>query len=47
MLLITVLTCGLGSIVTGVIGLVEGINYLTKTDADFYQANAIEKKGWF
>jgi TM2 domain-containing membrane protein YozV len=47
MLLVTILTCGLGSIVTGVIGLVEGIIYLTKTDADFYQTYAVEKKGWF
>jgi len=31
----------------GVIGLVEGIIYLTKSDEDFYQAYAIEKKEWF
>ena len=47
MLLVTILTCGFGSIVTGVIGLVEGIIYLTKSDADFYQTYAVEKKGWF
>jgi TM2 domain-containing membrane protein YozV len=47
MLLITILTCGLGSIVTSIIGLIEGIMYLTKSDADFYQTYAVEKKGWF
>jgi TM2 domain-containing membrane protein YozV len=47
MLLVTLLTCTLGSIVMGPIGLIEGIIYLTKTDADFYQTYAVEKKGWF
>lgn len=31
----------------GVIGLIEGIIYLTKTDEEFYQTYAIEKKEWF
>ena len=30
-----------------VIGLVEGIIYLTKSDEDFYQTYAIQKKEWF
>ncbi len=47
MLLITVLTCGLGSIVTSLIGLIEGIIYLTKSDEEFYRLYAVEKKGWF
>jgi TM2 domain-containing membrane protein YozV len=47
MLLITILTCGFGSIVTGVIGLIEGILYLTKSDQEFYQMYAVEKRGWF
>lgn len=47
MLLVTLLTCGVGGAVMGVIGLVEGIIYLTKSDEDFYQAYAVEKKGWF
>jgi TM2 domain-containing membrane protein YozV len=47
MLLITVLTCGAGSIVTGTIGIIEGIVYLTKSDQEFYQRYAVEKKGWF
>jgi TM2 domain-containing membrane protein YozV len=31
----------------GVIGLIEGIIYLTKTDADFHQTYIVEKKAWF
>jgi TM2 domain-containing membrane protein YozV len=37
----------LPTIVMGVIGLVEGIIYLTKSDEDFYQAYAVQKKEWF
>ena len=35
------------SIAMGIIGLIEGIIYLTKTDEDFYQTYAIQKKEWF
>ncbi|MRX40756.1 NINE protein [Flavobacterium sp. LC2016-23] len=37
------LLCGIG----GLIGLIEGIIYLTKTDEDFYQTYQVGKKGWF
>jgi TM2 domain-containing membrane protein YozV len=47
MLLVTVLSCGFGGAVMGLIGLVEGIIYLTKSDDEFYQLYAVEKKGWF
>lgn len=47
MLCVTVLTCGFGGIIMGIIGLIEGIIYLTKSDEDFYQTYAVEKKGWF
>jgi TM2 domain-containing membrane protein YozV len=47
MLLVTLLTCSIGSIVMGPIALVEGILYLTKSDEDFYQAYAVDKRGWF
>ena len=47
MLLVTVLTLGLGGILFGLIGFIEGIVYLTKSDAEFYQRYAVEKKGWF
>jgi TM2 domain-containing membrane protein YozV len=47
MLLVTLLTCGFGAIVTGVIGLIEGIIYLTKSDEDFVNTYVLNKKGWF
>jgi TM2 domain-containing membrane protein YozV len=47
MLLVTVLTCGIGGMVMGIIGLVEGIMYLIKSDEDFYQTYVVEKKAWF
>lgn len=40
---ISVVTCGVGSI----IGLVEGIIYLTKSDEDFVRTYIQNKKGWF
>lgn len=42
-IVITVLTCGMGSI----IGLIEGIIYLTKTDAEFYETYMVGRKAWF
>ncbi len=47
MLVVTLATCGVGGAITGIIGLVEGIIYLTKSDEEFYQTYAVEKKGWF
>lgn len=47
MLLVSLLTCGFGAIVTGIIGLIEGIIYLTKSDEEFYERYAIEKRSWF
>lgn len=47
MLLVTVLTCGFGGAVMGVIGLIEGIMYLTKTDEEFVSTYITAKKGWF
>jgi TM2 domain-containing membrane protein YozV len=46
MLLVTILTCGLGGAVMGIIGLVEGIMYLTKTDEEFASTYLANKKGW-
>lgn len=42
-LVITLVTCGIGSIV----GLVEGIIYLTKSDEDFVRTYIQNKRGWF
>ena len=47
MLLVSILTCGIGAIPMSIIGLVEGIIYLTKSDADFYQTYIVDKKEWF
>lgn len=47
MLLVSVLTCGIGAAPMGIIGLVEGIMYLTKSDEDFYQLYYVQKKEWF
>lgn len=42
-IVISVVTCGAGSI----IGLIEGIIYLTKSDEDFVRTYIQNKKGWF
>lgn len=47
MLLITVLTCGMGGIVMHVIGLIEGIIYLTKPDEEFVRIYVDGRKEWF
>ena len=47
MLLVTILTCGVGAAITSIIGLVEGIIYLTKSDEEFMNIYQINKKEWF
>lgn len=47
MLLVTLLTCGFGGGIMGIIGLVEGIMYLTKTDEEFVNTYITGKKAWF
>lgn len=47
MLAICVLTCGIGGAVTSLIGLIEGIIYLTKSDEEFIYIYQSNKKGWF
>ena len=51
MLLVTlvggVVTCGLASFVMGVIGLIEGIIYLTKTPEEFRATYVDGVKEWF
>lgn len=42
-LIATVVTCG----VAGIIGFIEGIIYLTKSDDEFYQTYQVNKKPWF
>jgi TM2 domain-containing membrane protein YozV len=42
-----VVTCGLASFVIGVIGLIEGVIYLTKTTAEFEAEYLDAEKDWF
>jgi TM2 domain-containing membrane protein YozV len=44
---VTLLTCGIGALVMMVVGIIEGIIYLQKSDQEFYQLYAVEKKAWF
>ena len=41
------LTFGITSGITGIVGLIEGIMYLTKSDAEFEQTYVLNKKPWF
>ena len=47
MLLVTLLTCGVGGVVMHVIGLIEGIIYLTKSDEEFVRTYVDGRKEWF
>ncbi len=47
---LTVITCGLAvplAMIPGVIGLIEGIIYLTKSDDDFVRIYVRGRKPWF
>jgi hypothetical protein len=46
MLGVTVLTCGAGGAIMGVVGLIEGIMYITKTDEEFVETYITNKKTW-
>jgi TM2 domain-containing membrane protein YozV len=39
--------CGIPSLVISIIGIVEGIIYLTKSDEEFVQTYVIGRKPWF
>jgi TM2 domain-containing membrane protein YozV len=51
MLLVSViggfLTCGLGASAVWIVGLIEGIIYLTKSDEEFVRVYQQAKRGWF
>ncbi len=47
MLLVSVLSCFTLSFVVSIVGIVEGIIYLTKTDEEFVSTYVTNKKGWF
>jgi len=46
-LVLGVVTCGIGFSLMGIVGLVEGIIYLTKTDEQFVATYVTGKKEWF
>lgn len=48
--ILAIITCGIGSFlvaIPGILGLVEGIIYLTKSDEEFVQTYVVNKKAWF
>lgn len=47
MLLVTMLTFFAASPVMGIIGAIEGIIYLSKSDEEFYRDYIVNKRGWF
>jgi len=42
-IVISIFTCGIG----GIIGFIEGIIYLTKSDEEFEKTYVLNKRGWF
>ncbi|KEF42538.1 MAG: hypothetical protein ER33_05675 [Cyanobium sp. CACIAM 14] len=47
MLLVTVLTCGFGGSVMGIIGVIEGVIYLTTSPEDFQARYIDATREWF
>lgn len=47
MLVATVITCGFAGAIMSIIGIVEGIMYLTKSDQEFVDMYVVGKKEWF
>ena len=41
------LTCGIASAAVSVVGIIEGVMYLTKSDEEFVRTYIQNKKGWF
>jgi len=46
-LLIGTVTVGVGAGIMGLVGVIEGILYLTKSDAEFVATYVDKKRGWF
>ncbi len=49
-IVITIITCGIGTpilLIPSIIGLIEGIMYLTKSDQEFVDTYIKNKKPWF
>lgn len=47
MLVVSLLTCGVGAFVMGVIGVIEGIIYLAKTPEEFGLTYMEAERSWF
>jgi len=47
MLLASLFTCGVGAIPMAIVGVIEGIIYLTKSEREFYRIYVVQKKDWF
>jgi TM2 domain-containing membrane protein YozV len=47
MLAVSLVSCGFAAPIISLIGLIEGIIYLTKTDEEFHRVYEVEKKQWF
>jgi len=47
MLCVSLLTCGMAAPIMSIIGIVEGIMYLTKPDEEFVRTYIQGRKGWF
>lgn len=47
MLMVTMFTFGLGAVVMFVVGVIEGVIYLTKSDAEFHATYEVAHKKWF
>ncbi len=45
--LLGIFTCGITSSISWIVGIIEGIMYLTKSDEEFYQTYQVGKKPWF
>ena len=46
-LLLSILTCGVAGWLMSILGLIEGIIYLTKTDDEFYRTYQMGHRPWF
>lgn len=46
-LILGILTCGIAGWLMGLVGVIEGIIYLTKSDEEFYNTYQVGKKPWF
>lgn len=46
-LLLGAFTCGVAAYVVAIVGLIEGVIYLTKSDIEFYNTYVVGRKPWF